>query len=87
MPMTLLQPRFMKRVTRYTSVVDVEGLRTFLAVPLLKGDLCLGNIALYCRDVKPFTKSQITLIETFAAQAGIAIENSRQFKELHDSLE
>ncbi|MEH6647937.1 GAF domain-containing protein [Sulfitobacter sp.] len=70
-----------------TSVVDVEGVRTFLAVPLMKGDLCLGNIALYRREVKPFTDDQIAMVETFAAQAVIAIENLRQFKELRDSLE
>jgi GAF domain-containing protein/CheY-like chemotaxis protein len=70
-----------------TSVVDAEGVRTFLAVPLMKGDLCLGNIALYRRDVKPFTEAQIALIETFAAQAVIAIENLRQFREIQTRLE
>ncbi len=69
-----------------TSVVDAEGVRTFLAVPLMKGDVCLGNIALYRRDVKPFTEAQIGLIETFAAQAVIAVENVRQFREIQDRL-
>lgn len=70
-----------------TDVVDLEGVRTFLSVPLLKDGVCLGNIALYRRKVKPFTDVQIALVETFAAQAVIAIENVRQFWEIQDRLQ
>lgn len=68
------------------SVVDLEGIRTFLSVPLMKDGVCLGNIALYRREVKPFTDDQIALIETFATQAVIAIENVRQFREVQTRL-
>ncbi|WP_223424602.1 GAF domain-containing protein [Tateyamaria pelophila] len=63
-------------------MVDVEGIRTFLAVPLIHGGQAIGNIALYRRDVLAFSDDQIALVESFAAQAVIAIENVRQFKAL-----
>ena len=68
-------------------MVDVEGIRTFLAVPLIRQGQAIGNIALYRREVRPFTDDQIALVETFAAQAVIAIENVRQFREIQRKLE
>ncbi len=62
--------------------VDKEGIRTFLAVPLLADGLAIGCIALYRREVRPFDDSQTELVQSFAAQAVIAIENVRQFKAL-----
>jgi len=59
-----------------------EGMRTVLAVPLLKEDTLVGAIAIHRREVHPFTDKQIKLIETFANQAVIAIENVRLFQEL-----
>ncbi|MFN0113860.1 MAG: GAF domain-containing protein, partial [Paracoccaceae bacterium] len=70
-----------------TAAVDQEGLRTFLAVPLFSGGRTVGCIAVYRREVKPFTADEIALVETFAAQAVIAIENVRQFRELQTRLE
>ncbi|MCP5087845.1 MAG: GAF domain-containing protein [Rhodobacteraceae bacterium] len=67
--------------------VDKEGIRTFLAVPLFAGGLAIGCIALYRREVQPFDDSQIELVQSFAAQAVIAIENVRQFRELQSRLE
>jgi two-component system, NtrC family, sensor kinase len=63
-------------------LADVGGARTFLCVPLLKKSEVAGVIVLYRNEVRPFTDQQIALIETFAAQAVIAIENTRLLNEL-----
>jgi GAF domain-containing protein len=64
-----------------------EGMRTNLAVPLLKENDLIGAIAIHRREVWPFTENQIRLLETFADQAVIAVENVRLFNELKESLE
>ena len=61
-----------------------EGMRSNLAVPLLKDGNLTGAIAIHRHEVRPFTEAQIRLIETFADQAVIAIENVRLFKELQE---
>jgi GAF domain-containing protein len=61
----------------------LEELRTILAVPILKGDNLLGGLAIYhLQEVRPFTNKQIALVETFADQAAIAIDNVRLLDEL-----
>jgi GAF domain-containing protein len=66
----------------------VEAIRTMLAVPILKGDDLLGVLGSYhLAEVRPFTDKQIALVETFADQAAIAIDNVRLLDELRQSLE
>jgi hypothetical protein len=69
------------------AAVDVGGIRTFLAVPMLKDNELIGAFVLSRQQVRPFTNRQIEFVKNFAAQAVIAIENARLLKELGQSLE